>query len=286
MMTNKDFTVFILTHGRPDRLHTLRSLNKQGYTGRVIILIDNEDKTRDEYVKRYGDMVHVFDKVAISETFDEGDNFADRRAIIYARNACFEIAKNLGIRFFIELDDDYMHFNYRSDQLDRFCDKSNVSKLDEIFDLMIEFLQASNACSVAMAQNGDFIGGKDGNKAAKLKLWRKAMNTFVCDSTKPFQFFGRINEDVNVYTCGARRGMLFFTIPNVGICQKQTQSNKGGMTDLYLDSGTYVKSFYSVMYSPSCVKVVDMGPIYRRMHHRVSWKNCVPCILDESHKRK
>jgi len=90
---------------------------------------------------------------------------------------------------------------------------------------------------------------------------------------------------VNLYSCGGRRGDLFFTIPNVGVCQKQTQSNSGGMTELYLDSGTYVKSFYSVMYAPSCVKIVDMGPVFRRMHHRVSWKHTTPCILDESFKK-
>ena len=29
------------------------------------------------------------------------------RAIVYARNACFDLAKDLGITYFIQLDDDY-----------------------------------------------------------------------------------------------------------------------------------------------------------------------------------
>lgn len=285
MMKNESFVAFILTHGRPDRVHTFRSLKKHGYTGRVVMLIDNEDKQRNEYEKRFPGMVKVFDKKAISNTFDEGDNFEDRRAIIYARNACFAVAKEMGVKHFIELDDDYQDFRYRADADYQFCDKTNVRQLDSIFDLLIDYLEVTGACAVAMAQNGDFIGGKNGTNASKLKPWRKAINTFVCSAERPFQFFGRINEDVNAYTCGARRGMLFLTIPNVGVCQKQTQSNAGGMTELYLDSGTYVKSFYSVMYAPSCVKVKDMGPVYRRMHHSVKWKNTVPCILDESHRK-
>lgn len=282
MMRNENFVAFILTHGRPDRVHTFRSLKKHGYTGRVVILIDNEDKQREEYEKRFPGLVEVFDKKAISETFDEGDNFEDRRAIVYARNACFEVAKKLGAKHFIELDDDYTDFRYKTNADDQYCDKINLRQLDRVFDLMVDFLEATGACSVAMAQNGDFIGGKDGTNAGRLKPWRKAMNTFVCATDRPFRFFGRINEDVNAYTCGARRGMLFFTIPNVAINQKQTQANAGGMTELYLDSGTYVKSFYSVMYAQSCVKVKDMGPVYRRMHHSVRWKNTTPCILDES----
>ena len=41
--------------------------------------------------------------------------------------------------------------------------------------------------------------------------------------------------------------------------QKQTQKNKGGMTDIYMSQGTYVKSFYTVMMMPSSVKVGVMG---------------------------
>lgn len=280
-MREKDFVAFILTHGRPDRVHTFRSLKKAGYTGRVVIVLDNEDKTRAQYEQQFqGVEIEVFDKKAISDTFDEGDNFQDRRAIIYARNACFQIAKKLGVRYFIELDDDYMVFQYRFDSAGVYRPKS-IKSLDLVFDAMIGFLKASKCASVAMAQGGDFIGGGDSQFSQSLKLHRKAMNTFVCDAQNPFQFFGRINEDVNVYTCAARRGLLLFTIPNVSIVQKQTQSNAGGMSDLYLDSGTYVKSFYSIMYAPSCVKIKDMGPVHRRLHHAVKWKNAVPCIVGE-----
>lgn len=280
-MIEKDFIAFILTHGRPDRVYTLRSLRKAGYTGRVVIVLDNEDKTRAEYEKEFlGTEIEVFDKKAISETFDEGDNFQDRRAIIYARNACFEIAKKLGVRYFIELDDDYGAFQYRFDASANYRPKA-IKTADLVFDAMVRFLKASKCASVAMAQGGDFIGGGTGNFAKSIRLHRKAMNTFVCDAQNPFQFFGRINEDVNLYTCGGRRGIVLFTVPNVSITQKQTQSSAGGMSELYLSSGTYVKSFYSIMYAPSCVKIKDMGPVHRRLHHSVKWSNAVPCIVGE-----
>jgi hypothetical protein len=109
----ENFVAFILTHGRPDRVHTYNTLKKLGYTGRIVIVIDNEDKTADEYRKRFGDQVYQFDKAGIATRMDEGDNFGDRRAIVYARNACFEIAEELGIDYFIQLDDDYTEFRYR-----------------------------------------------------------------------------------------------------------------------------------------------------------------------------
>lgn len=56
----------------------------------------------------------------------------------------------------------------------------------------------------------------------------------------PFKFFGKINEDVNTYTLLGSRGNLFFQIPHVSLNQVTTQQSNGGMTDIYLDSGTYV----------------------------------------------
>lgn len=285
MMKHKNFVAFILTHGRPEGLHTLRSLKRAGYTGPIKVIIDNEDEKAEEYKKKYGDMVYQFDKLAISKTFDEGDNFNDRRAIVYARNACFEIAKKFGYDYFIQLDDDYTCFSYRADGQLNYIEKTNIRHLDEIFDSMINFLCCSKAHSVAMLQGGDFIGGKNSSNAKEFKLLRKCMNTFFCRTDKPFTFSGRINEDVNTYTESARRGFLFFSVPNLGIKQKQTQSNKGGMTDIYKASGTYIKSFYTVMFCPSCAKIKQMGAVHRRIHHSINWNNAVPLILREYHRK-
>ena len=57
------------------------------------------------------------------------------------------------------------------------------------------------------------------------------------------------------------------------------------MTDVYLDSGTYLKSFYTIMLSPSNVKLMLMGNKNLRIHHKIIWKKTVPCILDEKHKK-
>lgn len=56
------------------------------------------------------------------------------------------------------------------------------------------------------------------------------------------------------------------------------------MTDIYLDVGTYVKSFYSVIFQPSSVTVRDMGDgsARRRLHHSVSWPHTTPKIVRET----
>lgn len=279
-----NFCVFILSHGRPDNVLTLKTLQHLGYTGDWFIIVDNEDKTADEYYNKFGkDKVIMFDKLAISKTFDTADTFEDRRTIVYARNACWDIAIEKGYRYFLQLDDDYTSFEHRVLRDGKLAHVKPKS-IDNIFRAMIEFLNVTGATTVAFAQGGDYIGGKDSANWKK-QLVRKVMNSFFCDVTKRFTFVGRVNEDVNTYTLLGQRGSLMLSPMNFMLNQLQTQSNKGGMTDTYIDNGTYVKSFYTIMYSPSCVKLSMMGEAHRRVHHKVMWEYCTPKILNESWKK-
>lgn len=279
-----NFAVFILTHGRPDRVLTLDTLKKCNYTGKWYLVIDNEDAKANEYFEKYGrDRVLQFDKLAISKTFDTCDTFDDRRTIVYARNVCFKLAKELGIDYFLELDDDYTNFRFR-------VEKEGVLRtiyckhIDEVFEAMLDFLDVPSISTVALAQTGDFIGGTQSN-VFKKKLCRKAMNSFFCKTNKPFTFIGRINEDVNTYVNLGTKGELLFTVAECSLDQLATQSNKGGMTDVYLDSGTYLKSFYSIITNPSCVKIGLMGQSNKRVHHKILWDYCLPKIINEKYKK-
>jgi hypothetical protein len=277
-----DLVIFILTHGRAENVYTVKTLRKHGYTGKIIIVIDNEDKTAEEYYNNFDD-VEIFNKLEISKTFDEADNFKDRRAIVYARNVCFEIAKKRGYKYFIEMDDDYTYFEYRIYNEEK-QKPQNIFNLDNVFLTLLEFYKKTNFATISIAQGGDFIGGKYNNMAKKPTLFRKCMNSFICSVERPFQFVGRINEDVNTYVHEQSKGLLMGTIPFIALGQKTTQKNKGGMTDLYLDSGTYVKSFYTVMFAPSSCVIKPMGDKNYRLHHSIKWENAVPKIISEKHK--
>lgn len=288
-MREKSFAIFILSHGRPDRVYTLGTLKRGNYTGRVIILIDDEDKTAERYRELYGEQVITFSKEAIARVTDEGDNFKDRRVILYARNACFEVARQMGLSYFMQLDDDYFTFCYRVDSRFNYKDSTlgtHVKDIDLMLDLLLDYYKSIPAKSLAIAQAGDYLGGKLSDIHSSIGRRRKAMNSFICSTRRPFGFIGRINEDVNAYTVLGNRGDLFLTFPLLAIQQKQTQTNKGGMTDVYMNSGTYVKSFYTVMMLPSAVHVGLMGQTHRRLHHVIDWEKAVPCIIEEKHRKR
>ena len=278
-----NLVAFILSHGRPDNVCTYRTLKRCGYTGRIIFIVDNLDPTVERYKENFEEVI-VFDKKQIAQEFDTADNFTDMRTIVYARNACFKIARELGIKYFIQLDDDYTNFHYRFDENYRYSKKS-IRNIDRVFQAMLEFFKSTNSLSIAMSQGGDFIGGSEGTLAKSIDMKkRKCMNSFICDADRPFTFVGRINEDVNTYVTLGSRGKLFFTNFFVSLEQRTTQKASGGMTDVYKDSGTYVKSFYSVMMHPSSV-VVQFQHNMGRLHHRIIWDHTVPKILSEDTRK-
>lgn len=275
-MDNKDFAVFILTHGRPDNVKTLNTLNKCGYTGKIYFIVDNEDKTVEQYQKNYGiENVKIFDKKAMANEVDEGNNFDERRTITHARNACFKIAKEIGITYFVQLDDDYYYFGYRYD-----TGAKIIKNMDRVFEIMLSFYKSVNIKSIAFGQGGDHIGGFSG-----IKLKRKCMNSFFCSTEREFQFVGAMNEDVNTYTTLGSRGEVFFTFTNLQLDQKDTQSQTSGITDMYQRFGTYCKAFTTMMMQPSSVKVSMMNSNNPRIHHSIKWVNTTPMILEERFKK-
>ena len=278
-----DFAALILTHGRANNVKTVKSLQKAGYTGKYYIVIDDEDDQENEYRRIYGDKVISFCKESRAKVTDVGDTSKERRCIIFARNEAFSIARDLGLKYFIELDDDYTAFSYLYVENEKLR-HTPIKQLDRVFEVLICFLDVSGAKSVAIAQGGDLIGGGK-NPRWKQQLLRKAMNSFVCRVDNPINFVGRINEDVNTYVTGGIRGELYFTTLKAMLNQEPTQKSKGGMTDNYLDGGTYVKTFYSVVYAPSCVKVASMGVANQRCHHHVNWNACCPKIINEKWRK-
>lgn len=58
------------------------------------------------------------------------------------------------------------------------------------------------------------------------------------------------------------------------------------MIDLYDNVGTYVKSFYSVMCAPACVKISVIRDKDVRIHHKINWNNTAVKIVRETNEKK
>lgn len=273
-MENKDFAVFIMVYGRPDKNWTYDTLKKRGYTGKIFLVGDDTDSTIDEYKKIYGNELLIFDKKEVSKKYDSGDNSGDLRSTMFSANNIFNLAKENGIKYFCLMCDDYYYFGYRY-----ITGAKIINNLNAVFDKMINFYKSTNIKTIAFSQGGDHIGGFND------KFRRKAMNSFFCSTERPFEFMGRLNEDVTTYVNLGSKGEIFCTFPFIQLDQKDTQKTKSGLTEVYKDNGTYVKSFFSVMYNPSCVKVSVMNANNKRIHHAIKWINTTPMIISEKNKK-
>lgn len=286
----RKFAAFILSNGRPNSVYTYKSLRECGYTGQIYIIIDDQDKFKNEYIKKYGPDVYIFDKKEVAKTVDSCNNFGKLNSVIYARNWNFELARQLELTHFLQLDDDYKYFGWATNNNgDYIRNDVKTKQLDKIFQVCWDFLDNTPAEGIAFSQGGDFIGGENSQMikfARQGKFYRKLMNSFFYRVDADIKIKGMGNDDVNLYVEQGLKGKLFVTIPRLRLEQGITQCTAGGLTEMYKEMGTYVKSFYTVMIAPSCVKISTMGVSHRRIHHRVSWNNTVPLIINEKYKKQ
>jgi len=282
-----DFCVFILSYNRPQNVPTVAALEEYGYTGDWYILIDHADDV-EPYTNEWGEEnVIVLDKDDALPELDRGDNMNRRDCNVYARYQSFDVAQELGYDYFALFDDDYDRFRYRWDENGEYDGTIQVEDVDMMFEHLITYLEEANLHSIATSQGGDWIGGEKAhiaNNNGEITAKRKVMNTFVCKADRPFEFRGTINEDVNTYVRAAQLGKLFLTPNLISINQEETQQEDGGLTDIYLDQGTYMKSFYTILYSPSSVELNKMGDTNYRIHHHIDWNASVPKIVPEDTK--
>jgi hypothetical protein len=195
----------------------------------------------------------------------------------------------MGLTHFWQLDDDYSGFGWVTNNDGSYRTADALTKcLDQILKSLASFLDASGAHCVAIAQGGDMIGGAQGGVVKKIrqgKFLRKVMNSFLFRTDRQLKFYGRMNDDVNMFIVNGNRGILLITVPRLRLWQAETQASAGGLTEMYLEAGTYVKSFYTVMYAPYCTSIYPMGTTHKRLHHKIKWKYAVPQIISDNYKK-
>lgn len=279
-----DFAILFLTHGRAATMCTVETVKRCGYTGNWFIVIDDEDDQEELYRKRFGEeRVIKFCKKEVDSWTDRGDNREyDKRAILWARNASFDIARKLGLTYFMMLEDDQADMQIRLTDLQRnVLSSKGIRHLNAWINIAINFLEDMKAETICFGQGGDTIGGIN-SRAVRDLLKLKTMNSFICRADTPIVFKGRFNEDATHYTQGWMRGQRQFSIMALQVQQKETASIAGGMTETYKENGTYAKTVMSIMYCPSAVRCSFLhGLKTARVHHNIIWNNCVPKIIQQ-----
>ena len=283
-MSDKRFAVFILSHGRADTISTVDTLRDGGFTGDVFVVIDDEDEQEPLYREKFGDSIIQFNKMQYFLSTDTGDLDKSRKVGVFARNFIEDEAKRRGYKYHLQLDDDVTDFSVRWEEDGRLRGKK-CQNLDRYFAAMCDFMDCSDKITaLSFGCAGYLMGGVQGGTWWE-KLPRKAMTTFFMRADDIQYFSLRMNDDITTTAMNTMRGKLYFTVVELEAHTVPTQQAKGGMTEAYLDSGTYRKAFYSVMAIPSAACISAMGRTDYRLHHRIEWNKCAPKILSGRWKK-
>lgn len=272
-----DYCIFILTHKNVDNV-TIKTLRQTNVKAPIYFVVDDKDPCLEEYKKVYGDSVQVFSKDYYKGKFDMMDNFNFDKVVVFARNACFDIAEKLGFKYFIEMDDDYHEFAFRFPH-QKWCHVRD-GDFDGILNVYFDFYKQFEKLKILA-----FMSGGDFSELYNGVVLRKAMNVMFFSTDRRVEFKGRINEDVNTYSRINNLGDICISFPMIAFNQKRTQHGEG-LTDAYLNYGTYVKSFYSVMQCPSFIKIsVLNGTQYKRIHHNINKDFGIVKIISGRYKK-
>lgn len=252
-----DFAVFICTHGRAKEQVTYKTLRNSGYTGKVYFVIDDLDEQGDEYKRLYGENVLVFGK---EEQYAVTDTFTNQKilqAVVYARNACFDFAKRLGVNWFVNCDDDIECLSYKMPINGKLVTKP-VKDADRMFESVITFMETGSIECFSIAEEGVYVGGI--NSRVEAGCHWSFTHLFVFDACSELRYRSVWVED-NVFSLEnlklGRRMIASMYIAQRLPSHNAAQKQEGGMRDAYRQSNNYVKSFTPVITAPDCVCVCD-----------------------------
>lgn len=222
-MSIPTYSVFVISHNRTE-CKTYNWLMNNGFNRDLFIVIDTEDKSIDEYRKLYGDRVLVFDKGDYD--CDLFDNNPSRTSATFARNACFDFAKERGSEYLIIFDDDISGANYRF-MVNGKLKSQKVTNVTAILDEIVKWVSCANnfgCASYNLATN--FRGVFD-------SLKKDPVSMFVVSSNDELRFRGRASEDINFAYHMGLNGKFTLSINNIllNIPAFGNESQAGGYRD-------------------------------------------------------
>lgn len=256
----KNFACIVISHGRPE-CSMVKVLRECGYTGKIYIVVDDEDKTLPDYVERYGADVHVFHK---EENFDTGDLGGSKSIATFARNECRKVAVKNNLSYYFMLDDDLKSLSYRYND-NWHLRGIKARELDRLFEGICTYFDETPVQCIGFGNAVDYIGGVPTFESGNAN--RTVMNDYFLRTENIFSWSGRYSEDLIADVMCSRKGQAWFRFTPVMNqfdvwMPKKNQEYTGGCISSYKREGSFKMRFYEVMFYPDCVKLRESGDGY------------------------
>lgn len=274
-------TVYIISKGRP-QCKTAQTLEKMEYPGEWFIVCGNNDETLPEYQDAWGEHVLVFDWYDEVTRTDTLDNFGfDEMAsgACPVRNATARISRERGELRHWQFDDDYTQFKHVNPELTKNVNFKSGREFESWLLALAEFGHRAGL------KNIGFPPGSEAYPNRGKTFGSRVFNAHNMPSTEELfePWVSRMNDDtinaINVYRHGGRE----MSLRCMNMLMPPTQSEKGGLSDIYKLEGTVRKSAYPVLVAPVAAQLVVR---FGRYHHKVNWGKLVPKVLNEKYEKR
>lgn len=278
-----NFAVFITTHSRVDSMTTYDTLRRAGYTGKIYVVIDNEDAQKMRYLNRYPDVL-VYNKQLQFNKCDKVIKTEQKASVTYARNAVEEYAKQFKLDAFLVCDDDIVGLRYRWVEGTTVRSLAMNGGLDEVLQMYAEFMCVHKIAVSSFVHMLFYMSGvHDLDK--RISEQRDAVQIFFRNTEFPMNWIGVMRQDILTNTETSKRGYVWWALPYITYDAKamnETGNNEGGMKETYDNISEYQRTFLGVITSPSCIKV---GCANDRI--KMSWNKSAayPMIVSSRYKR-
>ncbi len=273
-------TIFILNYKRK-RIFTIETLEKIGYDGDIVIILQDTDPFIPEIKEIYGGKydIEVINRDEAITPERSMDNFTDTKCVYPNRNISRELAEKRGLTRYWLFDDDYTRFAYKNSKgKTKVINKAETLKA--LFSAISEFGYKTNAANVGFVQAVANYG--------KYDIRKKVYNFHNLPASKDLflEFRGRTNEDMVQGIDGAMKGKLVLGFTNVRGLAKPPEEQTGGLTEIYSQDGQYNKSYYAILAHPGISTISKQFTTLTRYYHRVNLSKIAPKIVPAKYKKE
>lgn len=281
----KDFAIFICTHGRPDKQYTLEALREAGYTGFIILVVDDEDDTYEEYLnwtdKDEKVKVHKFCKQHYIDTIDYG-TVLYRKVILYAKCACEDFARAMGLTSFVISDDDTKQFRFRWVEDGKLKAVPITKDFDKVVEAFTEYMLTTDLTALSFGYTSSYLKGTSVFDKQVLCNNRVAYNFVFRNKAHEVDWRGSYGEDLITACTSSIVGNIWMNLPVIQNDMVVQGQSSGGMTELYKSQDSFQLVQCETMYCPTSMT----AQYYKtRWYGAVQRENTFPKIISSRHSK-
>lgn len=248
--------IFILTHGRPYNQKTLKTLNHLGCTEKIYLVLDDQDSTVQNYIDEYGaDNIIVFNKNHYVHTTDTGLYEPVFKFAVYARNAIEDIAVDMGLDYFVMLDDDITNIRLRYVDDGSMRTSQTQGYITPILYRCYEYMDKADIGCLSLGFGNMYMQGCKALEVGSPRQ-RVCVLTFIRSVRHPIRWRLNMVEDLITSIDASMRGYVWlqFLPLQVDVCMSEGLV-KGGNSDAYNEFGRFRLNSFPILVYPSSNKL-------------------------------